>query len=124
MVYPNADSSLRISFGTVQKIWSVDLFSLDVHESPNTSFIQTQMGWFPYFVSNIDATQGSSGSPTFNRQGEWIGILFDGNDTRLTSSWVYTSNQQNHHLSMKSILWYLSLKDNQSNLLKEIQPLP
>ena len=122
-IYPDADSSLRISFGSIQKVWSVDLFSLDVHNAPHTSFIQTQLGWFPYFVSNIDATHGSSGAPTFNIAGEWIGILFDGNKTRLTSSWFYTQTQQNYHLSMKSILWYLSLQDNRKNLVSELQPL-
>ena len=122
-IYPDADSSLRISFGSTQKIWSVDLFTLDVHNAPHTSFVQTQLGWFPYFVSNIDATHGSSGAPTFNTAGEWIGVLFNGNNTRLTSSWFYTKTQQNYHLSMKSILWYLSLQEHRKNLVSEIQPL-
>ena len=120
-IYPNADTSLRISFGSIQKIWSVDLFSFDVHTSPQTSFVQLQLGWFPYFVSNIDATHGSSGSPTFNHNGEWIGILFGGNRSRFTSSLFYTENQQNYHLSLKSILWYLSLEPSTQNLRQEMQ---
>jgi hypothetical protein len=41
------------------------------------------------FVSTDDATGGSSGSPVVNAAGNLVGLLFDGNITSLTNTYVY-----------------------------------
>jgi hypothetical protein len=65
---------------TLPKSWTSGRDQLD----PQTPF---------NFVCTADIIGGNSGSPVINREGEFVGIIFDGNIQSLTADYFYSEKQ-------------------------------
>ena len=116
-VYPDANSSLRITFGNVTgytgtdgtvhlpftrleevaaKATGEDPFDapkvlLDAIAARNYGGLGSeQLGTVPVnFLSNLDITGGNSGSPVLDAHGKLVGLAFDGNWESVSSNWVF-----------------------------------
>jgi len=121
-VYPDATFTLRLAFGTVKGFedkgqiippWTLiggTFAHADDHD--NASPFKLPASWHeqkskldldtPFnFVSTADIIGGNSGSPVVNRDGEIVGIIFDGNIQSLVLNFVY-SDQQARAVSVHS----------------------
>ncbi|MHA3771770.1 S46 family peptidase [Verrucomicrobiota bacterium sgz303538] len=78
----------------------------------------------PYdFVSTADIIGGNSGSPTLNRAGEFVGIIFDGNIQSLGSDFAYSDVQSRAvSVDIRAILESLKTIYSADALLKELVP--
>lgn len=113
-VYPDATGTLRLSYGTVagytQDGVAVpaftrmgDIFSYAARHGSQPPY-QLPPVWeqtkdkitpgTPFnFVCTADIIGGNSGSPVVNRDGELVGIIFDGNIQSLGAAYAYSDTQ-------------------------------
>ncbi|MDR3118657.1 MAG: S46 family peptidase [Mediterranea sp.] len=122
--YPDANSTLRLSFGTVRGYTPFDgaeyghytttrgiLEKVKAHAGdrdfavePEILALLSSKGFGRYanesgdmnvcFISNNDITGGNSGSAMFNAGGELLGLAFDGNWEAMGSDFIYEPNLQ------------------------------
>ena len=109
-VYPDATFTLRLSYGTVEgypyngtvappfttfyglygRSASFDgQAPFDLSPKQAAARDRIDLATPLDFACSADITNGSSGSPVINRQGELIGIIFDGNIESLAGNFVY-----------------------------------
>lgn len=116
-VYPDANSSLRITFGNVQgytkldgtrqaafttleqvadKSTGVEPFNapqvqLDaIADKRYGGLASEELGTVPVnFMADLDITGGNSGSPAMDARGELVGLVFDMNWESVSSNWVF-----------------------------------
>ena len=148
-VYPEANGTLRISYGTVQGYRPRDgtvylpfttlegVVEKDTGEDPfNTPedvlrlmregrygrYLAPELGSVPVnFLSTCDATGGNSGSATLDRRGRLVGLLFDGNYESMISDWDYMPGiTRSIHVDIRYLLWTLEESEGATELLKEM----
>lgn len=151
-LYPDANSTLRITFGnvmgyspkdavvytpqtTVYGILAKDTGSGEF-DSPKNLLAAIQAKDFgPYadpqlgavavdFLSDVDTTGGNSGSPTLNAKGELCGLLFDGTFESLGSDYLPDANTRSIHVDATYMLWVMDRVDRAHNLLQEMGITP
>ena len=116
-VYPDANSSLRITFGNVKAYTKVDgsaqqpftrleeVAAKATGEEPFDApkalldaiaakkyggLADKRLGTVPVnFLSDLDITGGNSGSPVLDANGKLVGLAFDGNWESVSSNWVF-----------------------------------
>ncbi|MCY7355341.1 MAG: S46 family peptidase [Lysobacter sp.] len=116
-IYPDANSSLRITFGKVTGYTKLDGSKqaeftkleevaakatgeepfdapkplLDAIAAKNYGGLaDKRLGTVPVnFLSDLDITGGNSGSPVLDAHGKLVGLAFDGNWESVSSNWVF-----------------------------------
>jgi hypothetical protein len=112
--YPDATFTLRLAFGTVEGYdelgqhlppWTTiggAFEHAEKHENKAPFALpprwikgkeELELGTPMNFVSTADIIGGNSGSPVINRQGELVGIIFDGNIQSLVWDYVFSDKQ-------------------------------
>lgn len=112
-MYPDATFTLRLSYGTVKGYEMNGTFAppfttfyglYDRHygfegrddwwlpESFLTRKNKLNLSSYVNFVSSNDVVGGNSGSPVVNRNGELVGLVFDGNIESLVGRFLYDGN--------------------------------
>ncbi|HEX8619220.1 MAG TPA: S46 family peptidase, partial [Thermoanaerobaculia bacterium] len=149
-LYPDANSTLRLTFGRVAGYSPKDATWL----TPQTSLaglLQKEKGEAPFanptallsaakesaktrpyvdpelkdvpvnFLSTCDTTGGNSGSPTLNAKGELVGLLFDGNYESIDADFLFNpAVTRSIHVDAQYMLWVMDAVDNADELLKEL----
>jgi hypothetical protein len=148
-VYPDANSTLRVSFGKVTPLVARDA----VMYAPVTTvqgIVEKNTGQQPFdapkplldaiakgdfagyadpktgampvdFLSNLDTTGGNSGSPVLNARGELVGLNFDSNWEAVSASWMYDPRYKRAiHVDMRYIRWLMDKVYPAPALLKEL----
>jgi hypothetical protein len=134
-VYPDANGTLRITFGNVAGYAPADAVRmlsqttvagmaakagdapydapallLDAASSASTSrFADPSLGDVPVnFTSTLDTTGGNSGSATLNADGAFVGLLFDGNYEAMSADWLFDpALTRSIHCDVRYMLWVL-----------------
>ncbi|WP_374198630.1 S46 family peptidase [Janthinobacterium sp. UMAB-56] len=148
-VYPDANSTLRVTYGTVSPYSPRDGISkgpfttvegivekvtgkapfeapqalLDaVKEKRYGQFRDPVLGTVPVnFLTSADTTGGNSGSAVMNKRGELIGLNFDSTYESITKDWYFdTAITRAIHLDIRYMLWVMQEVDHADNLLKEM----
>ena len=113
-IYPDATFTLRLAFGEAKGYtedgrnipWATTLGGTFEHAAAheNKGSFELPSIWklrkggikssTPFdFVSTADIIGGNSGSPVVNRDGELVGIIFDGNIQSLVLDYIYSDQQ-------------------------------
>ena len=147
--YPDANSTLRITFGNVMGGSPFDgmaylpfttlegITQKDTGEEPFNSpqsqldaiaakdyagYELESIGSVPVnFMSDLDVTGGNSGSATLNAQGELVGLLFDGTFESVNSDWDFDPRTtRSIHVDSRYMLWVMEKIDGAQNLIEEM----
>jgi hypothetical protein len=147
--YPDANSTLRVTYGTVLGGSPKDglryepfttlqgILEKDTGEAPfNAPDAQLALirdgQYGPYeldsidsvpvnFLSDLDSTGGNSGSATLNARGELVGLLFDGTIESVNSDWDFDpKTTRTIHVDTRYMLWVMDYVDNADHLIEEM----
>jgi hypothetical protein len=147
--YPNANSTMRLTYGNVLAYEPRDAVKYDYYttiegvmqkEDPsNPEFnVDPRMKevWMKHdfgqygqngtlvvnFLTNNDITGGNSGSPVINGNGELIGTAFDGNWEAMSGDIYFEPNiQRTINLDVRYTLWLIDKVYGAGNLVKEMK---
>ncbi len=73
------------------------------------------------FLADLDITGGNSGSATINARGELVGLAFDGNYEAIASDWVFIpALTRSIHVDFRYAMWVMDAVDGADHLLQEM----
>jgi hypothetical protein len=147
--YPDANSTMRLSYGTVQdydpkdavtykyyttlqgvvdkykpKDYEFDLPQrlLDLNKRKEYGRYGSAKGYMPVcFLTTNDITGGNSGSPVMNGNGELIGLAFDGNWESMSGDIAYEPElQRTIVVDIRYVLWIMDVYAGAKHLVDEM----
>lgn len=153
-VYPDANGTLRVTFGTVQgvaprdAVWfepfttGIGILQKATGEVPFNApeaelqairakafdgYASEKIGGLPVnFLADLDITGGNSGSPALDAEGRLVGLAFDGNWESISGSWLFNPElNRSIQVDVRYMLWVMHHLDHADNLLREMGvPVP
>lgn len=148
-LYPDANFSMRLSYGTVQEYeprdaviykyyttmqgiidkykpgdYEFDLPQrlIDLNNKKEYGRYGSSKGYMPIcFLTTNDITGGNSGSPVMNGNGELIGLAFDGNWESMSGDIAYEPLlQRTIVVDIRAVLWTIDIYAGATNLVDEM----
>jgi len=147
--YPDANSTLRLTFGRVRDLEPADGIRCDWRSSvrgyaekcnpDNYDFrvddrlkgLVERRDWgrwgergelFVDFLSDNDITGGNSGSPVLNGRGELVGLAFDGNrESMACDLWFHPDLARTVSVDIRFVLWVIDRYAGADYLLQELR---
>lgn len=148
LIYPDANSTMRISYGNVQDyspkdgilyqtttsidgmirkyIAGDDEFDLpknllEAYEAKNYGRYGKDGQLVVNFITNNDITGGNSGSPVINGKGELIGLAFDGNWEAMSGDIAFDKNyKRSINVDIRYVLWCIEILGGAHNIISEL----
>jgi hypothetical protein len=148
-VYPDANSTLRVSYGKVSPLSPRD--GMDYRPLTTVAgIVEKNTGVEPFdapkplldaiakgdfgstadptlgtqtvdFMTNLDTTGGNSGSPVLDANGKLIGLNFDSNWEAVSASWMFDPRYKRAiHVDMRYLRWLLAKVYPAPHLLQEM----
>ena len=147
-IYSDANSTLRVTFGNVmgsslrdavhyhpftklegilEKNTGVEPFNLSkdlealIRSKDYGEYASKKLGTVPVnFLSDLDITNGNSGSATINKDFELVGLAFDGMLETIISDYSFVPQARTISVDSRYLLWTLDKAENAENILEEI----
>jgi hypothetical protein len=147
--YPDANSTMRISYGNVKSYVPRDgvryghftttdgilakvnpmVKEFDVPEQTQLLYATQMQNRFAQngqlhtcFITTNDITGGNSGSPVLDAKGRLLGLAFDGNWEGMTSDIAYSYGQQRTIcVDIRYVLWTIEYVGQASHLINEME---
>lgn len=146
--YPDANSTLRLSYGTISGYHARDAVEYNYYttlsgvmekEDPGSrefivpermKLLYREKNYLPYsqdslmkvcFLTNLDTSGGNSGSPVLNARGEVIGLNFDGNWESMSGDIIYEQEfQRSICVDIRYILFIIDQFAGAGHLIEEM----
>jgi hypothetical protein len=147
--YPDANFTMRLTYGTVQDYEPKDGvlykyyttmtgvmekykpgdYEFDVPQKQIDLFNKKQFGRYASskgympncFLTNNDITGGNSGSPVLNASGQLIGLAFDGNFEAISGNYAFEpAIQRTICVDIRYVLWVMDIYAGDKRLVDEM----